>query len=340
MAGVRWRRILVGALLLGCGQPAEEPLTPLSEEAPSLTGSARAGAATDAPQPTEAQPSEPPTSEPAPALEVERAATPATAFGRRAPLDDRTRSRIRSAIRRRVRARPTLVTSLHYEREDGGSVTVSTFTASYVERCVAAGTPRAECTFAQGYQSLAVDRGPCVFGGIARIDIGPPVGGRDGAMSIVAVRPIGDHEICSFEVEGLSLADDDADGVDEIVLGYAWADLRYREGGLERGYEGSRRVTYRADLEPQIELDVRAYHTPDNVDSGDRNLVSQLRKIVRDGHPDLALDVIDWLSDVCPDRAPPRGQTGCDIQERTVVYPYDPATDAWSPPHEEEEEDL
>jgi hypothetical protein len=226
------------------------------------------------------------------------------------------------------------VTSLHYAREGGGSVTVATFTASYVERCVASGTPREECTLGQGDQTLAMDRGPCVFGGIARVDIGPALGEREGEMSIVRVQPIGDREICSFEVEGLALADDDADGVDEVVLTYAWADLRWREGGLERSYEGSRRVTYRADLAPQIALDVRAYHYADNFDSGDRNMVSQLRKVGRDGHPDLALDVIDWLSDACPERAPPRGQAGCDIEERTVVYPYDASTDAWLPPDE------
>lgn len=336
---LRWGRWgLVGALLIGCGQPAEDPrVEPLAEPAREPAEAPPEPTEEPTPEPTEAAPSEPASPETAAAPTIEPA-SPATAFGRRVPLDDRTESRVRSAIRRRVGARPTLVTSLHYRRDDGGSVTVSTFTASYVERCVAAGAPREECTMQNGYQSLATDRGPCVFGGIARVDIGPAHGQRDGAMSIVAVRPIGDQQICVFEVEGLALADDDADGADEVVLSYAWADLRYRESGLERSYEGSRRVTYRADLEPQVELDVRAYHTPDDFDSGDRNMVSQLRKVVRQGHPDLALDVIDWLSDPCPDRAPPRGQEGCDIEERTVVYPYDAATDAWSSPPDDEDE--
>lgn len=152
-------------VLLGCGPEAEG--APAPAESPP--------ARTEVSEDTPAGETDPGTPALAPADEVVEAGRPALRagpLGERVLLDDRSRSRSRSAIRRRVGARPTLVTALHHRREDRSTTTLVTFTASYVERCVTRGTPRDECTLAQGEGSLARDRGPCVFGGIARVDIG------------------------------------------------------------------------------------------------------------------------------------------------------------------------
>ena len=311
----RWRAGLF-MVLLGCG-PEVEDAPEAAESPPAET------VVTDDAPPTEVEAAAPaPTlTEAEAAQETGRPALRAGPLGDRVLLDDRSRSRSRSAIRRRVGARPTLVTALHHRREDRSTTTLVTFTASYVERCVTRGTPRDECTLAQGEGSLARDRGPCVFGGIARVDIGPPRGEREGAVDLVGLQLLGDWEICVFEVEGLSTSDEDGDGQPEIVLSYAWADLRYQPNDLTREREGSAREVYRADMTRQVRLETRAYQ---HRFEDERNLVTQLRRT----DEGLALDVIDWLG-ACPDRSPPWGQVDCDVQQRTIAYAYDAQRDLW-----------
>jgi len=254
-------------------------------------------------------------------------------FGHPTRFDDRTDARVRSAIRRRIGARPTLVTTRHYAREQGGTTSVSAFTASYVERCVTAGTQRDECTFPPGDGGLATDIDACVFGGIARVDIGPEDDGREGAMRIVGVRTIGDGETCGFDVESLQVSDEDRDDQPEVVLSYGWYELRYRDGERVRSDEGSVRRTMRDDLTDQAVLAMRFYHHPDGVDADDRNMVSQLRHVRRSGHPDLVMHIIDWLSDQCSEADPPRGRGDvCQLRERTEVHRYDANADLWLPP--------
>ncbi len=329
--GVVFRRhtcsagVLAALLAVACASPPVDGTEPEgSDETEDRSAPPDPGAPGDEPDPP---------SEPAPIVEVVEVVD----FGEPARFDDRTDARVRSAIRRRIGARPTLVTTRHYRREDGGTTSVSTFTASYVERCVTAGTQREECTFPHGAGSLATDIDSCVFGGIARVDIGPEVDGREGAMRIVGVRTIGDGETCGFEVESLRVRDEDRDDEPEVVLGYGWYELRYRDDGERvRADEGSVRRTMRADLTDQAVLSMRFYHPPDGVDADDRNMVSQLRHVRRGGHPDLVLHIIDWLSDRCSEADPPRGRGDvCELRERTEVHRYDPAADRWVPPEPE-----
>jgi len=318
----RWQRAGILALVIGCGPESvtEDPSAadPVVAEAPLALE-------------TEAR-EEPDVRSADPSPEGEERGRPELRegpLGERVLLDERSRSRVRSAIRRRVGARPTLVTTLHHRHEDRATTTIATFTASYVERCVTRGTPREECTLSEGEGSLARDRGPCVFGGIARVDIGPPRRDRsgeerEGPVDLVGLDLLGDGEACAFEVEGLSTGDEDDDGAPEIVLSYAWSDLRYAPNDLVREREGSRRVIYRADLTPQITLETRAHQ---HRFEDERNLVTQLRRTEDRG---LALDEIDWLG-ACPDLSPPWGQTDCDVQQRTVEHAYDAGRDRWLP---------
>lgn len=318
-----WLAALVVATA-ACDPPSEGEADRSGDEAPVPAAQA-------------ARPEDPPARDPAGFADDPVAAALAAAqlsgFGERRRLDDRTGARVRSAIRRRIGARPELITSRHYLREDGGTVTLATFVAPYLERCVAQGTPREECLLSQGDGALATELGTCVFGGIARVDIGPPRGEQEGALRVVGVRPLRQGRICSFEVETLQIRDEDRDDEPEIILGYAWADLRHR--GDERVVvdEGSERLVLRADLEEQVALTMRFVHHPGGPAAGDRNLATQLRTVPRGGHPDLALDVVDWLADECPDADPPRGQGEvCQLRERTVVYRYDRDRDLWVAP--------
>ena len=318
------RTLFALALLLACGPPEEDHSpTPDTVEAPSVAGARPE----ETPETTEEQ-------EQAPAgdsmIEVPERSL---AFGRPTRFDDRTGARVRSAIRRRIGARPELVTTRHYRRDDSSTTSIATFTASHVERCVTNGGTRESCTTAAGEGSLASDVDSCVFGGIARIDIGPPDGEREGAMRIVGVRAIGDDVICGFEVESLQLVDEDRDDEPEVVLSYGWYDLRHRGGERLRGEEGSTRLTLQADLTEQVSLTVRAYHHMHSAGPDARNVLTQLRHVRRGSHPDLVLHNIDWLSAQCAETSPPRGRGDvCDLREYTRIYRYDRSADIWVPP--------
>ena len=314
--GMTW----VVMLGLSCAEPPEDvPVTPEPVDEPPEVAVA---------------PEPPPVEEPPPDPLAGLTEEVVAGLGRPTRLDDRVGARVRNAIRHRIGTRPTLVTSRHYVRPDRSTVTISTFTGGYFERCVVAGTPREECLLSQGPGTLAMEQSDCVFGGIARVEIAPPRGDNEGAVRGSVVEPIGLGEICGFEVESLALRDEDRDGEPEVVLAYAWHDLR--QGEPERAVmdEGSvRLILSAADLREQARLTVRFQHHPSGEAADDRNLVSQLRFVPRAGRRDIALDVIDWLSDACPEADPPRGQGEvCDLRERTVTYRYDADADRWIAP--------
>jgi len=320
-----WIAALVAAAV-GCDPPGASDGDPEADEAPTAAAE---------PAPSDDPPARDPDGFAEDPVAAALAAAQLSSFGERRRLDDRTGARVRSAVRRRIGARPELITSRHYVRDDGGTVTIATFVAPYLERCVSQGTPREECLLSQGDGALATELGACVFGGIARIDVGPPRGEQEGALRVIGVVPLRQGEICAFEVESLQVRDEDRDDEPEIILGYAWSDLRHR--GDERVVvdEGSERLVLRADLEEQVALTMRFTHHPSGEAEGDRNLVTQLRTVPRGGHPDLALDVIDWLADPCPEADPPRGRGEvCEMRERTVVYRYDRMADRWQPPED------
>ncbi|MCB9597810.1 MAG: hypothetical protein H6719_34150 [Sandaracinaceae bacterium] len=322
--------IVVVILALACAEPPSDvdPEPPVDEVV--------APPAVDEPPPDEPEPDEPEPPDPLAGLTDDVT----SGLGSPRRLDDRTGARVRNAIRARIGTRPTLITSRHYVRDDGSTVSVSTFVGSYIERCVTAGTPREECLIGQGLGALATEQSECNFGGVARVDIGPPRRERDGDeregdVRATLVEPIGLGEICAFEVESLALRDEDRDGEPEIILGYAWSDLRRTETDPAVVDEGSVRLILDGQLHEQARLTVRFYHHPTEGDGGDRNLVSQLRFVPRAGRRDIALDVIDWLSNECPESDPPRGRGEvCDLQQRTALYRYAPDEDRWIAPED------
>lgn len=311
------------ALAIACAEPpAEAPVRLDPERLPPPVA--------PEPPPPAIEPVEEPPPDPLAGLGDEVVA----GLGRPTRLDERVGARVRNAIRRRLHVRPQLITSRHYVRPDESTVTVSAFVAGYFERCVRGGTPHEECLVSQGEGALAMEQPDCVFGGIARVEIAPPEGEDEGPVRGAIVQTIGIGEICAFEVESLALRDEDRDGEPEVILAYAWRDLRQRTRDRAVMDEGSVRLILGADdLREQVKLTMRFEHHPSGDAAEDRNVVAQLRFVPRGRHRDLALDVIDWLSDACPEADPPRGRGEvCDLRERTVVYRYEPEADRWIPP--------
>ncbi|MFK7986028.1 MAG: hypothetical protein AB8I08_08350 [Sandaracinaceae bacterium] len=303
----------------GCAEPVPaDPAEQTEEEEPAV----EVEPAVETTPTAEESPSAPDTRNRSPLEPVD--------VGRPIHLDERTGARVRSAIRRRVGARPTLLTSRHYRTEDRGSVTFAAFTAPYLERCVASGTPREECLLGGGDGALTRNQQDCVFGGIARIDLGPDEGERPGPMRIVGVHALEDGQACAFEVDSLRLVDEDRDGEPEVRLRYTWSDLRHAGAEHVVTRIETVRETRRSDLGVQVQLTLRAFH-PGSDDPEERNLVSQLRHVGDGDHPDLAHDVIDWLAAACPEEDPPRGHEECELRERTLRYTYDAPNDAWVP---------
>ncbi|MBX3275475.1 MAG: hypothetical protein KF729_34770 [Sandaracinaceae bacterium] len=314
--------------LTACGEPPPEVLPEPSRAPPA--------AAAEVTPPTElAEPDEPVAVSELDAL-ADLADEITADLGAPVRFDERTAARVRNAIRERIRTRPTLVTTRHYRRDDGSTTTLAAYTGEHLERCITTGTPPEECLLSAGPGALAVNRRGCVFGGLARIDIAPPRGEREGLLGEVTILPIGVGEICSFEVESLAVRDEDRDGAPEIVLAYAWRDLRHGEGERIVAGEGSVRLVLAADLREQVKLTMRAQHHPHAEPDGERNRVAQLRFLRRGAHRDLALDVIDWLAHPCPEPAPPWPRPDeCAVRERTLVYRYDPANDRWLAPEDD-----
>lgn len=235
---------------------------------------------------------------------------------------------MRSAIRERVQARPTVVTARHFLGADGATTSFVFYTFSHVERCMTEGRSREECRMGGGFGDTAFHSLRCLGAGLARVATRP---GR-AVAELQANAALHAEDLCSSSVRELVVDDVDRDGRPEVSLEYEWANLEQREAGDSTSWDLVERLVFRADLTLQVVLRLRAIFHPENSAFDDRNRVARLEVASPDagGAPDLVLAATSWNADVCSSREPPPpSQPDCDLRERTERYVYDRAADEW-----------